>query len=200
MKPTPLLLAAILAASTALSQTNTVETITPQEVIEAALYGKKEIIRQAIKDGFDADTKDPENRTPLMFASYSAQTEIVNMLLEAGAEVNAQDTTGTSALMWAASAPNGRETVDALLKAGAEINMVDKNEHFSALMWAASEGQLENVKLLVEKGADISLTDIEGDTAESFAAKAGHYAVARYLKGVPASKTNTPPATAVSTE
>ena len=84
--------------------------------------------------------------------------------------------------MFAASAPGGAAVIQLLLDAGAKINKVDTNEHFSALMWAAAEGQPENVKLLLAKGADLSLQDVDGDTAESFAAKAGHTAVAEILK------------------
>ena len=52
----------------------------------------------------------------------------------------------------------------------------------AALMWAAAEGQPENVKLLLSKGADLTLEDIDGDTAESFAAKASHTTCMEILK------------------
>lgn len=157
-------------------------TITQQELIEAALYGKIETVRNALTQGYNVDELDPEKRTVLMYAAFNGQTDIVKMLIEAKADVNAQDKTGTSPLMFAASAPNGTETIKVLLESGAQINRVDTNEHFTALMWAAAEGQTENVKLLLAKGADLSLKDIDGDTAESFATKAGHTAVAQILK------------------
>lgn len=190
MKPFALLLTA-LTATAAFAQTNTnsvAATFSQQEVVEAALYGKKEIVAHALKQGFDVNTADPDKRTPLMFAAYNGQTEIAKMLIESGATIDAQDATGTTPLMFAASAPTGKKTVILLLEAGAKINLTDNNEHFTALMWAAAEGQTENVKLLLEKGADLSLTDIDGDTAESFAAKAGHTAVAQILKDAAAKK------------
>ena len=162
--------------------TNTVETISQQEIVEAALYGKAETIGKALAQGYKPNARDPENRTVLMYAAFNGQTPIVKMLIEAGADVNAQDKVGTSALMFAASAPGATETVQLLLDSGAKINMVDNNEHFSALMWAAAEGQPENVKLLLKHKADVSLQDIDGDTAESFAAKAGHTAVVKILQ------------------
>ena len=156
--------------------------ISQQEVVEAALYGKVETIKKALAQGYEIDSRDPEKRTALMYASFNGQTSIAKMLIEAGADVNAQDTVGTSALMFAASAPSGSETVQVLLDAGAKINMIDNNEHFTALMWAAAEGQVENVKLLLKHKADASLKDVDGDTAESFAAKKGHTAIAQLLK------------------
>lgn len=185
-----LITALILSATGIQAGTNTVELISQQEVVEAALYGKKDIIQKALKQGFDVNSVDPEKRTPLMFAAFNAQTEIVKILLEADAEIDAQDQIGTSALMFAASAPDGKEAIQVLLDAGAKINLVDNNEHFSALMWAAAEGQTENVQLLLSKGADLSLQDVDGDTAETFAAKAGHAAVAQLLKEAAAATEN----------
>ncbi|MEE9368436.1 MAG: ankyrin repeat domain-containing protein [Pontiella sp.] len=162
--------------------TNQVEIITQQEVIEAALYGKIATVETALKQGFKPDSRDPDNRTVLMYAAFNGQTAIAQKFIDAGADVNLQNSIGTSALMFAASAPTGAETVQLLLDNGAQINMVDNNEHFSALMWAAAEGQAENVKLLLKNNADTTLMDIDGDTAQSFAAKAGHTAVAETLK------------------
>jgi ankyrin repeat protein len=184
MKPSSLALLVALASSllAAQAETNSTEKITQQEVVEAALYGKIETVKKALDQGYKVDERDPEKRTALMFAAFNGQTELVKILIKAGADVNAQDKTGTSPLMFAASAPKGIDTVKVLLEAKAKINMVDTNEHFSALMWAAAEGQAENVKFLLSKGADLSLQDIDGDTAESFAAKAGHTDVAQILK------------------
>jgi len=103
------------------------------------------------------------------------------MLLDVGADVNAQDLSGTSALMFASSGPY-LETVQLLLDHGAKINMVDTTEHFSALMWAAAEGQAAVVELLLENKADPTLKDVDGDTAESFAAKANHADVVKILQ------------------
>ena len=167
------LISGTLAAQTR-ATTNQVEVITQQEAIEAALYGKTATIETALKQGYNPDVCDPDNRTLLMYAAFNGQTDIARKLIEAKADVNLQDSTGTSALMFAASAPNGKDTVQLLLDHGAQINMIDSNEHFTALMWAAAEGQAENVKLLLKNKADTTLMDIDGDTAQSFATKAGH--------------------------
>jgi len=155
--------------------------ISQQEVIEASLYGKIDVVEKALEQGFDLTSRDPENRTVLMYAAFNGQTAIVKKLIEAGSDVNAQDKLGSSALMFAASGPY-TETVQLLLDSGAQINMVDSNEHFSALMWAAAEGQAEVVKLLLENKADTTLEDVDNDTAESFAAKNNHTAVVKILQ------------------
>ncbi|VGO17930.1 hypothetical protein PDESU_06532 [Pontiella desulfatans] len=194
MTPIRILTLAVLASTllgVRAETTNTVAAITQQEVVEAALYGKTDVVEKALKQGYKVNERDPENRTVLMYAAFNGQTDIVKKLIDAGADVNAQDQIGTSPLMFAASAPAGTETVQLLLDSGAKINMVDNNEHFSALMWAAAEGQAENVKLLLKNKANLSLEDIDGDTAETFADKAGHAAVAQILKEA-AAKTEAP--------
>lgn len=156
------------------------EIISQQEVIEAALYGKMATIETALKQGYKPDSRDPENRTALMYAAFNGHAKVAEKLIAAGADVNLQDKTGTSALMFAASGPS-LETVQLLIDRGATIDMIDTNEHFTALMWAAAEGQPENVKLLLKHGADSALKDIDGDTAESFAAQKGHTAIVELL-------------------
>lgn len=158
-----------------------------QEIIPAALEGNSTVIEQALYLGFDPNQLDPEGRTVLMYAAFNGHKEVVEKLIQYNADVNIQDTSGSTALMFAASGPS-TETVALLLEKGAKINTVDNIEHFSALMWAAAEGQMDNVKLLLKHNADTTLQDIDGDTAETFAAKAGHAAVAEVLKAAAPTK------------
>lgn len=152
-----------------------------QEIIPAALEGNVTAVAQALYLGFDPNQLDPEGRTVLMYAAFNGHKEVVEKLIQYNADVNIQDTSGSTALMFASSGPS-TETVSLLIDKGAKINTVDNGEHFSALMWAAAEGQLDNVKLLLKHNADTTLQDIDGDTAETFAAGAGHAEVAALLK------------------
>ncbi len=155
--------------------------ISQQEVVEAALAGKIEVVEQALEQGYKVNARAPEDRTVLMYAAFNGQTDIAKILIDAGADVNAFDQIGSTALMFAASGAFP-ETVALLLDHGATINAIDSNEHFTALMWAAAEGQAEVVALLLKRGADITLKDVDGDTAESFAAQKGHVAVVKILQ------------------
>jgi len=158
-----------------------------QLVLAAALEGQLEVVVSALEKGYKVNFQDPSGRTAIMYAAYNGHTEVVRELLKAGAEVDIKDEGGSTALMFASSGPF-LETVTLLLEKGADINAVDSGEHFSALMWAAAEGQLEVVKLLLQRGADLSLKDVDGDTAESFASKAGKFEVAQVLKAAAGEK------------
>ncbi|MDH3981591.1 MAG: ankyrin repeat domain-containing protein, partial [Kiritimatiellaceae bacterium] len=69
------LLAATLCAHA--QTTNKVEFIPMQEIIEAALTGKIDTVEKALKRGFQIDTRDPENRTILMYAAFNGHAPIV---------------------------------------------------------------------------------------------------------------------------
>jgi ankyrin repeat protein len=195
MKKTVHVITALLVlafAASAEEQPKPAQSIPQQEIIEAALGGNLAVVEKALAQGYKPDTPDREGRTILMYAAFNGQTNVAERLIAAGVNVNAQDQSGSTALMFAASGPFA-STVQLLLDHGAKINTVDTKEHWSALMWAAAEGQVEIVELLLKNGADPSLKEVDGDTAESFAAKNGHTAVVKILKAA-AVKTQKEPA------
>ena len=83
--------------------------------------------------------------------------EQTKLLIEAGANVNAKDDYGYTALMRAKTA----EQIKALVEAGADVNAKDKYGH-TALMNANTA---EQIKALVEAGADVNAKDKYGETA-----------------------------------
>jgi Zn-dependent protease with chaperone function len=83
---------------------------------------------------------------PLMTAASNGDTEIVTLLLQAGADINHQDYDGWTPLMYAVS--NGQiDTVQALLAAGASTEHQDYSNS-TALMHAIRQGHNEIVSLL----------------------------------------------------
>jgi ankyrin repeat protein len=62
----------------------------------------------------------------LIVAGATGRARIVALLLHAGADVNATDARGTTALMLAAENVDTAATVDALLEAGSDPNLKDK--------------------------------------------------------------------------
>jgi ankyrin repeat protein len=90
--------------------------------------------------------------TPLIWASFQECPEIVEILLDAGADVNAKDALGSTALVWAAmSERDDTQTVSLLLKAGADVNVKTAMAEMP-LTWAQRRGKTEIVKLLENAG------------------------------------------------
>ena len=121
----------------------------------------------------------------LLNAAFKGHTETVKALLAEGADPNAEDDIGQSALIGAAR--NGHsDTVSVLLAAGANANARLRTTGWTALTLAAKNGHLDIVKALLENGAEPNIKDKFGRTALMWAAENGHSMVVKALisKGV----------------
>lgn len=120
---------------------------------------------------------------PLHIASELGHSVAVYRLLEAGADISAQDPSGRTALCVAAEA--GHEAiVRILLEKGAKISA--DSFGWTALHTAAEAGHEAVVRVFLEEGADISAVDLKSQTALNIAAGKGHEAVVKILleKGI----------------
>ncbi len=111
---------------------------------------------------------DNKNETPLMSAATNNE-EIFNLLLDADANVNIQDSEGTTPLMILAQS-NRIDLPSRLIAAGVDVN-AKNTEGRTALIIAADNGNSAVVKLLIEAGADIDAIDNTGNTALTYAEK-----------------------------
>jgi len=117
--------------------------------------------------------------TMLIEAAESGDTPTVLALLEAGANINATDGRGRTAVM-AATHANRVETVQALIDAGADINIRDHHMD-NPFLYASAEGLFEIVKLTIDAKADTRLTNRFGGTALIPAAERGHIEIVQEL-------------------
>jgi ankyrin repeat protein len=100
-----------------------------------------------------------------MVASYGGYVETANVLIEAGADVNAKNKKGKTALMYAVQKLSNLEMVKLLIEKGANVNQSD-NSGTTPLMVSISESEdYETLDLLIEKGADLNAKDKLGKTA-----------------------------------
>ena len=86
-------------------------------------------------------------KTVLRWASEYGHSEIVKILLSAGANVHADNDWD----LYLASGNGHSEVVKILLKAGADVH-ANKD---GALQWASGNGHSEVVKVLLSEGADV---------------------------------------------
>jgi uncharacterized protein len=111
----------------------------------------------------------------LIVASERGDTSAALRLLAAGADINAQDARGRTAVL-AATHGNHADTVRALIEASADVNIRD-NRTDNVLLYAGAEGLLDILRLAIAAGADTRLTNRFGGTALIPAAERGHVAV-----------------------
>lgn len=88
-------------------------------------------VRNLLDGGISPDEGTKSGYTPLMAASFRQGTEVMKLLIGAGADVNQQDSAGRSALMLACSPPADRLPDPAgillLLKSGADKALRDNS-------------------------------------------------------------------------
>src|SRR5512134_2345858 len=116
-------------------------------------------------------------------ATKQGDLEKVRSLLEEGADINAKDRYGQTALMNAAHAGQV-ELVRLLVEKGADLNVTAKY-NLSALMLALITHHVEVARLLIEAGADLNIrssANFYGRSALFLAEAGGHSEIVVLLK------------------
>ena len=130
---------------------------------------------RALVESQDVNAKDSRGATPLMYAAAFGNAQQMKLLLESGADVNAQNVFHATALIWA-----GGDAVKSrmLIEHGADINVRTQQGQTPLMVAARRNGNADLVRLLLEKGAD---TKTPGDTTLIPAAQSGDVDIMRLL-------------------
>ncbi|WP_213579869.1 ankyrin repeat domain-containing protein [Paenibacillus lautus] len=115
----------------------------------------------------------------LIESAEQGNTEQVRQLLQSGANIDATDEQGRTAVM-AATYRNHVDTVDALIQAGADINIQDHQLN-NVFLYAGAEGMLDILRLAIDADADVTLTNRFGGTALIPASDRGHVEIVQEL-------------------
>jgi hypothetical protein len=111
----------------------------------------------AIQKTTDVNVKERRGgATPLMHAAAIGSLDAMRLLLDRGADVNAKNAAGATALMWAAT---DLAKVRLLLDRGADVNVASSLGHTALELAAMSDGSAEIVRLLLSHGADPKAVD-----------------------------------------
>jgi ankyrin repeat protein len=104
----------------------------------------------------DAAVADSRGITPLMYAAEIGSLDAMRLLIDQGADVNAQNAFGSTALMWSVSDP---AKVRLLLDHGAQVNTAAKSGRTALIIAAFTNPSAEVVRLLLAKGAKVDVMD-----------------------------------------
>ena len=116
----------------------------------AALTGSTELLRKLLDAGADINLRGGKGKyTALQLACNGEREEVVDFLLENGAEINAE-------VVQTASARGKTNLIQKFLHRGAEINYFSRFRYGHALQSAVMRGHEEAAKLLVKQGAEIN--------------------------------------------
>lgn len=130
----------------------------------AVAEGDVDQMQLLLHQGADVDAKDFSGKTPL-FIAVSQRPEMVPLLLDNGAYINASDKWGYSVLHGALRGyGRGAEDVAELLLARGAYVRTQSQDGETPLHEAARRGWTKLAKLLIAKGADINVAARNGNT------------------------------------
>jgi ankyrin repeat protein len=117
--------------------------------------------------------------TPVMKAASTGNPELVELLINHGADPDKRGSHQRTALQYAAE-KNRLDAAKVLLKHGADINGTD-NTRLSPLTMAADRGYHDFAMFLIDKGADVNIQHTQGWTALIDAVRNGDLVLVRRL-------------------
>ncbi len=146
----------------------------PQSLVALIRSGQREAALAAIASSHvDVNAAAPDGSTPLMWATYNVDHELVAALLRKGAKANVADRYGDSALTEAVKVGDV-DLVRMLLSAGANPDSPNQDGQ-TALMLASSIGSLPIAQMLIARHATVNAVEtFRGQTALMWAAAESH--------------------------
>jgi ankyrin repeat protein len=140
---------------------------TGETALSLAVRSIPSLVPKMLDIGWDPDVANEGKVTPLMIASLKHDVDVVNQLLTDGANVNAQNIYGATALHYALSdelSEKGMAVLRLLLKNGADIDAQD-NKGYTPLIKATISSGTSAMRVLLDAGAEIDRTTELGWTA-----------------------------------
>jgi ankyrin repeat protein len=133
------------------------------DLFDALLTEDLTLLIELLDAGCDVNAQDEEGRTALIQATIYNNVEVVQILIEHGANVNTRDFFGGNAALHFAAKNYSLELLQLLLKNKAEIDIKDINGNtplFQAVVNASGKGGV--IQQLLLHGADRNLKNNQG--------------------------------------
>jgi ankyrin repeat protein len=131
----------------------------------------------AAVNGFLSAGTDPNvrsennNETALIYAASHGQPELIDVMLQNGADVNAKDLQNYTALLRALQKDQDEIVEKIIAQPKVDLNAQGNGKAATVLMYYVQHGDENKVRALLQRGANPKLTDADGDTALHLAAQ-----------------------------
>ena len=139
-------------------------------VADATRDGDIETVRSLLKQGVDVNAAQGDGMTALHWAAFTDNVEIAQMLIYAGANVEAGTRLNSITPLFMAAQNGSPSMVETLVGGGADPNAT-MSTGTTPLMMSAASGSVDAVKALLDAGAEPDAKEsAQGQTALMFAA------------------------------
>lgn len=144
----------------------------------AAEKGQESKLVKLIEEEAEIDLGDDMEKTALHYAATNGHFNVARILLEHGADANAQDENGSTPLLLLRR--NHETLISLLIKFGADINACNF-EGKSICHIAAEKHSIEFMQTIIANKCNLNLADKKGITPIIAAAKAKNYQLVEFL-------------------
>ena len=148
-------------------------------LLKAVEDNRLDAVTDALRKGANVNAAPENARTPLMIASENGNIQLVQALLDSGADPNIESRKWGRTALKLAARKGHIDIVDLLLDKGVPIDYRGNNNEkiylngASALSYAAAEGQGGMITHLIARGANPNLESFKGITPLFYAASEG---------------------------
>jgi ankyrin repeat protein len=147
----------------------------------AIAHGDIETVKTMLDAGLNIERDRDDGATPLSIAISKLHADIVQLLLERGADANSPVINSPPIFHAVLTSEHAPRLIQLLLDHGADIEVTTGPANMTALHWAAAEGMVHAVDFLINKGSEVDRKCKNGKTAFLLAAENGHTTVVKLL-------------------
>ncbi len=144
-----------------------------EDLYRACRELRLEKVKELLQLGADANYDTGRNYSCLNLAVLGEADEIVDLLVEYGANVNKVDSEYDGRTVLFSAVTSSASITKMLLERGAELHVVDAHGN-TPLHVAAGEGKVDVVELLLDQGVEVNQRNSAGATALHWVAADSH--------------------------
>ncbi|KAF2809681.1 ankyrin repeat protein [Mytilinidion resinicola] len=152
-------------------------------LIHAIVHSQLDCVQTLLSNGAQIKQLGPSEHIPLNLACQHGSIPIVELLLQAHAEM-LPDAEGLYPQHLVARSGKDPEMLLLLQKYGADLDQPDKLYQWTPLFHAASEGHVECLRVLLVCGVSVDIVDEKGLSAMYYATWEGHFECMKMLASV----------------
>ena len=150
-------------------------------VLEAARLGDVETLKVELRSGGDVNAAQGDGFTALHWAAKTGNRAVAEVLIAAGADIQATTRLGRHMPLHVAAAAGQAEVAETLLQAGSPVAEPTETGA-QAIHFAATAGNAPTLGVLLSNGADVNAVEPQwGQTPLMFAASVGRAAAVEIL-------------------